>query len=114
MSEMSQPSATAQLQAKLQVLWEVSKGTIQERLEVLEKTHQQLASGTSDSQIRQHGLEAAHKLSGILGVFGMPEGTEAASQIEHLLKQEELPTPTDLETLRQLTERLHTIIKAKL
>jgi len=110
---MSDPSAAAQLQAKLQALWESSKGMILERLETLQAAHRQLSSDISDPHARQQGLEAAHKLAGILGVFGMPEGSETASQIEHLLKQEQSLTQANLKPLHQLTEHLSTIIKAK-
>ena len=40
-----------------------------------------------DEQLHRQGERAAHKLVGSLGMFGMPEGSELAGQMETLLQQ---------------------------
>ena len=51
------------------------------------------ASGTLDEPTRVEALGIAHKLAGSLGMYGYQQGTEVASQMEHILKS---PTPRDV------------------
>ena len=44
--------------------------------------------GSLDNQTRKNAEAAAHKLAGVLGTFGLPEGSKLASKIEDLLAQE--------------------------
>jgi HPt (histidine-containing phosphotransfer) domain-containing protein len=110
---MTDPAIAAQLQAKLQVLWEGSKSTILERLDTLNAAQKRLASDPADHKASQSGLEAAHKLAGVLGIFGLPEGSEVASEIEHLFKEHQPLTKTALKKVGQLSERLRSIVAAK-
>jgi HPt (histidine-containing phosphotransfer) domain-containing protein len=111
MTDPSTSDAAQQLQAKLQALWESSKPTILERLKSLNASQQQLATDPENLPAKQKGAEAAHKLAGILGVFGLPEGSKIASQIEQML--EHAYSSASSETFQQLIEQLNRIIATK-
>lgn len=97
----------------LATLWARSRQTIGERIEVLEASHKALTVTPSDAAARRSGADAAHKLAGILGTFGLPHGTEVARRIEVML---EAPAPLrtfDVESLKQSIAQLQVMIEEK-
>lgn len=65
-------------------LWAKHLPQMQERVATLERAAEKLASGTL-TEIEQHQAGAeAHKLAGVLGTFGLKEGTELAREAEGL------------------------------
>jgi HPt (histidine-containing phosphotransfer) domain-containing protein len=118
MADIRSPQAapeevTGKLHDLLATLWSRSRQSIGERLDVLRSTHRTLRTNPKDKNARRAGADAAHKLAGILGTFGLPEGTNLARRIEVML---EAPTPIrtfDLETLQQTISQLHQMIEAK-
>jgi HPt (histidine-containing phosphotransfer) domain-containing protein len=87
MSEKSEPAAD-KIQAMLLVMWKNSRATITERTRTLRQAQEKLAKGTLEGKERKEAESAAHKLAGILGTFGLPQGTALASRIENLLATE--------------------------
>jgi HPt (histidine-containing phosphotransfer) domain-containing protein len=86
---MNQPPEPEKgLQELLDTLWKNNYPKLLERLRILREAHRKLSAGTLDPQARHDGEDAAHKLAGILGTFGLPEGSALASKIEVLLAQE--------------------------
>jgi HPt (histidine-containing phosphotransfer) domain-containing protein len=73
-----------QLQAMLRVLWKNNRATIDERVQRLREAQTQLSSDRMDATARKEAESAAHKLAGVLGTFGLPEGSRIASSIELL------------------------------
>lgn len=86
-SEKSQAVAE-KVQAMLLVMWKSSRATVAERVLTLRNAQERLAEGALDRIARKDAESAAHKLAGILGTFGLPEGSALASKIEQLLAQE--------------------------
>jgi len=76
------PDASAKTKALLADLWRRNRPVIEARLATLELA---AAADPLPSQLRAEALDAAHKLSGSLGMFGFEEGTAIARQIEELL-----------------------------
>ena len=76
------PPANEQLQQLLLKLWANSKATIAERLETIRHAQTQMATNSLNDDTRTQAIDAAHKLAGILGTFGLPQGTEFARQVE--------------------------------
>jgi HPt (histidine-containing phosphotransfer) domain-containing protein len=95
--------AAAQVAARLAEIWRKSRPVVMERLEVLRTAHQRLSEDTQDAAARELGREAAHRLAGILGVFGLAQGGEIASEMEGLLKS---PDPLTTNELTQLGTQL--------
>ena len=69
----------------LQALWVKNYPILLERLELIRAARNKMDAGSLDEQSRKDGEEAAHKLAGILGTFGLPQGSVLASKIEALL-----------------------------
>lgn len=105
--------AAAKIAARLTELWQTSRPTILERTSLLHSACDQLNTNPADSQARTDGREAAHKLSGVLGVFGLPQGSEIASAIEFLLKSDQPLTAQDLSTLRKQIADLDAVIASR-
>ncbi|MFZ0272914.1 MAG: Hpt domain-containing protein [Acidobacteriaceae bacterium] len=103
----------AKIAARLKELWRTSRPTILERISLLRSACDRLTENPADREARSTGREAAHKLSGVLGVFGLPQGSEIASSIEFLLKSDQPPTAKDLVTLRAQIADLDAMIASR-
>ena len=104
---------TGKLHDLLATLWTRSSQTISDRLEVLRATHRALRANPADKAARQAGADAAHKLAGILGTFGLPEGTNLARRAEVMLESAAPIQAFDLESLQRSIDQLHQMIEAK-
>lgn len=109
---MSQDAA-AKIAARLDELWRTSRPVVLERVAVLQTAYARLAADREDAGARTSGHEAAHKLAGVLGVFGLPRGSELASQIESLLASESRITSEEVAALDPLIAELDSVIAAK-
>jgi diguanylate cyclase (GGDEF)-like protein len=88
-------------------LWQQYAGLMQQRMELL----QQVAIAAQSSQVlipdlHQAAAQAAHKLAGVLGMFGKDEGTALARSIEQLLSEE----TTNLQSLPSLVHQLTNLL----
>ena len=104
---------TGKLHDLLATLWSRSQQNIRERLDVLRTAHRTLRSNPTDNNDRRAGADAAHKLAGILGTFGLPEGTNLARRIEVMLDSASPVRPFDLDALQRTIDQLHQMIEAK-
>lgn len=102
-----------QLQAMLRVLWKNNRATIDERVQRLREAQNQLLADQMDAVSRKEAESAAHKLAGVLGTFGLPEGSRIASSIEQLFAGE---APIDDQAkidIAQHLDNLEAIIASK-
>jgi HPt (histidine-containing phosphotransfer) domain-containing protein len=104
---------TGTLHDLLTTLWSRSRETIGERVDILRTTHRILRTNPADKNARRAGADAAHKLAGILGTFGLPDGTNLARQVEVMLESTAPISPFDLEALQRTIDQLHQMIEAK-
>ena len=65
--------------------WERARPTLLQRLEALEDLAADVLGDQADPSALRAGERIAHQLAGSLGMFGLPQGTEMASRVEHLL-----------------------------
>ena len=112
MSETHDSNAQ-ELEALLQTLWKSSRPTLLERLETLRDAQSKLAAGCLDDQTRKDAEAAAHKLAGVLGTFGLPEGSKLASQIEAMLAPEAELDTEHWRALGESVDRLEAVIASK-
>jgi HPt (histidine-containing phosphotransfer) domain-containing protein len=103
----------AAIAARLAQLWRTSRPVILERLTVLKTAHAALVASAADAVARSEAREAAHKLSGVLGIFGLPQGSELAHNLEERLKSTDPLSATDLIAMAGEIESLDALIAAK-
>ncbi len=72
-------------QARLGAIWARRRPQVLERVEEVERAVAVLAAGAPDPARIEAGRAAAHRLAGSLGMFGSPEGSAVASELETLL-----------------------------
>ena len=80
-------SKQKKLQVLLAGLWEKSRQTIADRIEILQQARSLAAAGKLDEPARLRAADSAHKLAGVLGTFGLPRGTELAREAEELFER---------------------------
>ncbi len=97
----------------LQTMWKSSHVTIVERLQTLREAQKALAAGSLDEAARKNAESAAHKLAGVLGTFGLPRGTELASQIEVRLASSCPLDVSDASELLSWLDELEAVIASK-
>jgi HPt (histidine-containing phosphotransfer) domain-containing protein len=112
-SHAAPEEVTGKLHDLLATLWSRSRETISERLDVLRTAHRVLRTTPADKNARRAGADAAHKLAGILGTFGLPEGTNLARHIEVMLDSDTPVRSFDLDTLQRAIDQLQQMIDAK-
>jgi HPt (histidine-containing phosphotransfer) domain-containing protein len=83
MASAKDPDATRRL---LATLWERSLPVLRERCALLDRAATAAQAGALTQDLRAEAMAIAHKLSGSLGMFGYPEGTEFARRIEEHLE----------------------------
>jgi HPt (histidine-containing phosphotransfer) domain-containing protein len=96
------PEAQSQeqkLQSMLSALWNRSRHTVVERAAVLQAAGALLSDDRLDEATRQSAVDSAHKLAGVLGTFGLPEGTELAREAETFFGRS---TPSGKKEIEQL------------
>ena len=112
-SHAAPEEVTGKLHDLLATLWSRSQQNITERLNVLRTAHHTLRTNPAEKNARRAGADAAHKLAGILGTFGLPEGTNLARRIEGMLEAPAPIRPFDLNTLQRTIDQLQLMIEAK-
>ena len=95
-----QNEAQRKLHDLLESMWELRKSTVVERLNTLTDAVQHLKENTTPAS-REKGIYAAHNLAGILGTFGLPQGTNLAREVEVAMSMNE---PLDSEKIEHLQE----------
>lgn len=82
---MDQDAGKARTEALLKDLWRRKLPMVRDHVGVLEQASQTLSCATLTTPLRNEAAMSAHKLAGSLGMFGYPEGTRCARELEHLL-----------------------------
>lgn len=95
-------------QASMTGLWSKYQGLMAQRLEVLTATAAAIRTNTLSSQQRSEGMQAAHKLAGVLGMFEQDEGSDLARKLETVL---ETDAPDALPQASRLIEQLVTLVQ---
>jgi HPt (histidine-containing phosphotransfer) domain-containing protein len=82
------PPTANTLQLLLQQLWITSQATVAQRLETLQTAQIRMEQNSLDARVRKQAADAAHKLAGILGTFGLPEGSTLALRVETAMEND--------------------------
>lgn len=95
----------------LNQLWITTKPKSLEQLVILFQMIDKLESGLLDPQFQDLASQTAHKLAGTLGTLGLTNAMHLASQLENLLKSQELIKKSQLEILQPLVTSLEQAIQ---
>ena len=107
------PEIAARMKTMLAQIWRTSEATLFERIATIRAASVGIDDGTLDDERREQARAAAHKLAGVLGTFGLPQGTEVARQVEVLLESGKPAGPPEATRLTELLRQLVTIIETK-
>jgi HPt (histidine-containing phosphotransfer) domain-containing protein len=108
------PEAQSQeqkLQSMLSALWDRSRHTVMERTALLESAGALLHENRLDEATRQSAVDSAHKLAGVLGTFGLPQGTELAREAEIFFGRCTPPERQEIEEMRKLLAELARLVE---
>jgi len=99
-------SAKEKTAALLKAMWEKNLPLLRERVAVLSAAADAATAGTLSEELRVEAHAVAHKLAGSLGMFGYPEGTRVARELEVALGEETVEAGRLLELVRSLRDVL--------
>lgn len=128
--EQTEGQRKQDIQTALQLVWHKYLSRNQAHVQILERFLAKLAIETAAPTVTspvvspiaspitspvtpeewQQATFAAHKLTGALGLFGRPQGSEIASQLEHFFRAQQSPDPDTLNTLEQQMGQLSAIV----
>ena len=100
-------SVEQQFNQAMAQLWEHHGVAIATRLHHLQSASDALAQGNLTPELSQSACQAAHKLAGVLGMFGKAAGTQLARALEAAFSKEAVSTlssKTVANQLKQLTD----------
>ena len=108
-------AASPSMTDALNRMWVRFLPEIENRLEIVEGAAEALSGPGLPPEQREAvcraGHEAAHKLAGILGTFGLPRGTDLARHAEQLLAAE-VPTES-VAKLAEWVSELRSLIESR-
>jgi HPt (histidine-containing phosphotransfer) domain-containing protein len=105
----AQNEAQRKLHDLLESMWEQRKGMVVERLNTLTDAVQHLKENATPAS-REKGIYAAHNLAGILGTFGIPQGTELAREVEVAMGTDGPLSETQIQHLQNVIGQLTSLI----
>ncbi|MEM6869399.1 MAG: response regulator, partial [Cyanobacteria bacterium P01_C01_bin.121] len=103
-------SVEQQFQQAMAKLWQQHRHSMAERMSALKQAEDDLKLGALAKDVQQSAAKAAHKLAGVLGMFGQDDGTETARSLETLLSDE--AAELSLAQVSALIEQLNTSLAA--
>lgn len=98
----SEVGPTPDRRAGLTALWERFRGTLEQRLTVMEDAAIAAIEGKLDPSQQRTGEREAHKFAGSIGTFGFMEASRLASTVEAILARPDPPGEVDALRLADL------------
>ncbi len=95
-----------ELQQSINKIWDRVKGSISERIDVVEQAVIAGKNGKLETNLQHQAEQEAHKLAGSLGTFGLTYGSDLARKIETLLTSESPINSTKISHISQLLSTL--------
>ncbi len=94
-------------------LWVRFLPQMETRVATLEAAAAALAAGTLAGDLKEQASEEAHKLAGVLGTFGLHEGTELAREAESAYRGDPQSDPNAAEHLARIATQLRALLAAR-
>jgi HPt (histidine-containing phosphotransfer) domain-containing protein len=105
------PAQAAQLQAAMAQVWQKSLPLLRERVGTLEQALAAIQTDELTPELRSNAALEAHRLAGLLGTFGYPDGTDAARMFEIVFDSDAILKPGLAETLAPALVTLRSIMQ---
>jgi len=94
------------LNRQLDDLWAKFLPQVQSRIETIQLAIDAIQQNRLNHEIQVAAKEAAHKLAGSLGTFGLHSGSDAAAEIQELLSEKAALGRVELGRIQKLVEWL--------
>jgi HPt (histidine-containing phosphotransfer) domain-containing protein len=107
MADSGQP----EIAGALKLLWHKFLPQMQERVAVFEAAARALKAESLSSEQQTAAAAAAHKLAGVLGTFGLAEGSDLAHEAEDLYISNALPESATAQRAERIANRLAELIQ---
>ena len=108
------PGAQPGLTQALGLLWTRFLPQIEERVGILEAAAAALAEARLSTEEQETAAAAAHKLAGVLGTFGLAEGTELARELETAYASPDGVAPEHAPRLGLLAAELRALVQSRI
>jgi len=108
-----EPAGQPSLTEAMSQLWTRFLPQIEERVAALEIAAAALAQGPLNSAQREQASSAAHKLAGVLGTFGLTEGTVLAREAEDYYSGEPHAEPIAARRQTEIAAQLRAMLSAR-
>lgn len=82
-------SVSQQYNSNVEKMWLQYQDVMMQRMKVLHTAGSAIAKGQFSEELRNSAEKEAHKLAGVLGMFGRESGTKLARDIEELLEKKD-------------------------
>lgn len=106
---MAEPPPRPQIHAMLAELWGQTRPTVLGRVDRLKQAITALRDGTLDAEARDSARADAHKLTGLLGTYGLGAGSDLARTVE--LRLAAGVTHEDAPELGRLVDGIRSIVE---
>ncbi len=108
--EPEEQTVQQQFNEAMAKLWRQHHGSMVERFNILKQAGLALERDQLTNALRQNAAQAAHKLAGVLGMFGREEGTQVARGLEVILSAAQVSAAQQAKTVVDLVSQLaHTL-----
>jgi HPt (histidine-containing phosphotransfer) domain-containing protein len=101
------------LHVMLASLWERSRKAVAERVNILRDAKLLAEKNMLNEGARMRAVDAAHKLAGVLGTFGLPRGTDLAREVEETFSARSKFGALELSRLDSILNELEVLIRTK-
>src|SRR5438067_1726946 len=108
-----QASDSLELKTALDRVWTDNIELTRSRLAIVESAVIAASSRRLDAALATSAADAAHKLAGTLGSFGLSQGTDDARRLEELFESYSDTNPTHEPELRARLESLAAVIASR-
>jgi len=94
-------------------MWAQYLPQIEERVALLEAAAQALAADRLSKEQHEAAKDAAHKLAGVLGTFGLTRGTDLARELEIMYSREDGPGLALAARLTSVAAELRALVESR-
>ena len=106
-------AAISPLAEAMNRLWVKHLPQMEERVATLQAAAERLASGALTEDEQQRAGAEAHNLAGVLGTFGLKEGTELAREAEGMYLNALGENPAEASRLSLIAEQLRALVASR-